>query len=104
MSGAAALSPMLNGAVLVTGGLLVPPYLFDYDLVLLAIPIAILAWDGVQRGWLRHEREVLVAAWLAPLAAPGIAEWSGAPVAVLCLLALFAVAVRRAWLFRPAPN
>jgi hypothetical protein len=89
-------SAMLNGAVLVTGGLIVPPYLFDYDLALLAIPIAILAWDGVQRGWLRHEREVLVAAWLAPLAAPGIAEWSGAPVAILCLVALFATAVRRA--------
>ena len=81
-----------------------PPYLFDYDLVLLAIPIAILAWDGVQRGWLRHEREVLVAAWLAPLAAPGIAAWSGAPVAVLCLLALFAVAVRRAWAFQARSN
>lgn len=97
-------SPMLNGAVLVTGGLLVPPYLFDYDLALLAIPIAILAWDGVERGWLRHEREVLAAAWLMPLAAPGIAEWLGAPVAILCLVALFAVAVRRAAAFQARCN
>jgi alpha-1,2-mannosyltransferase len=95
-------SLILNGAVLVSGGLLVPPYLFDYDLALLAIPIAILAWDGVRRGWLRHEREVLAAAWLAPLAAPGIAAWLGAPVAVLCLLALFAIAVRRATNFDQA--
>jgi hypothetical protein len=92
-------SLLLNGAVLVVGTLLIPPYLFDYDLALLAIPIAILGWDGVKRGWLRYEREVLVAAWLTPLAAPGIAEWLGVPLANLCLVALFAVAVRRALTF-----
>jgi hypothetical protein len=93
-------SLVLNGAVLAAGGMLVPPYLFDYDLALLAIPIAILAWDGVQRGWLPHEREVLAVAWLSPMAAPAIAQWLGAPVAVLCLLALFVVAARRAVQFR----
>ena len=34
--------------------------------------------------------------WLTPLVAPGIADRTGTPVAVLCLLALFATAVRRA--------
>jgi Glycosyltransferase family 87 len=87
---------LLAAAVLTSGAVLVPPYLFDYDLALLAIPLAILAWDGVQRGWLPWEREVLVAAWLLPLVGPGFTEATGVPVAAPCLLALFAVAVRRA--------
>ena len=91
----------LRGAVLVTGALLMPPYLFDYDLALLAIPIAILAWEGLQRGWLQYEREILFAAWLTPLAAPGIAEHLGIPLAWPILLLLFVVAVRRA---RAAPQ
>jgi hypothetical protein len=91
----------LRGAVLVIGALLMPPYLFDYDLALLAIPIAILAWDGLQRGWRPYEREILVAAWLTPLAAPGIAEHLGIPLAWPILLSLFVVAVRRAR--NPAP-
>jgi hypothetical protein len=86
----------LRGAVLVAGALLMPPYLFDYDLALLAIPIAILAWDGLQRGWRPYEREILVAAWLTPLAAPGIAEHLGIPLAWPILIVLFVVAVRRA--------
>jgi len=86
----------LKGAVLVAGAVLVPPYLFDYDLVLLAIPIAILAWHGLERGWHTYEREILVAAWLTPMVAPSLAEFAGAPVAVLILVALFAVAMRNA--------
>jgi hypothetical protein len=86
----------LRGAVLVVGALLMPPYLFDYDLALLAIPIAILVWDGLQHGWNPYEREVLLAAWLTPLAAPGIAEHLGIPLAFPVLLALFAAAARRA--------
>ena len=86
----------LRGAVLVTGALLVPPYLFDYDLAILAIPIAILAGEGLRHGWRPFERQVLLAAWLTPLAAPGIAEHLGLPLAFAVLLALFAFSVRRA--------
>ncbi len=35
---------VLKAAVLVAGAPLAPPYVFDYDLVILAIPIAIIAW------------------------------------------------------------
>ncbi len=89
-------NPLLAAAVLTSGAVLVPPYLFDYDLALLAIPVAIIAWDGVQRGWLPWEREVLLAAWLLPLVAPGFTEATGVPVATPCLVALMAIAVRRA--------
>lgn len=57
----------LRGAALTTATLLVSPYLFDYDLVWLALPIAWLARLGFEGGWLSGEREVLVAVWLLPL-------------------------------------
>jgi hypothetical protein len=86
----------LCAATLVCAALLVPPYLFDYDLTLLAIPIAILAWDGVQHGWRPGERMVLVLAWLAPLSGLLNLQKTGIPFVSLCLIALFFVAVRRA--------
>lgn len=89
----------LGGAVLVCGSLMISPYLFDYDLALLALPIALLAWDGYQRGWLKGEREILVVAWLSPVVAPAIATATGVQLGTLCLGALFFVAVRRAQLF-----
>lgn len=86
----------LAAAVLVSGALVATPYAFDYDLVLLAVPVALLARDGIERGWLPGDREVLLAAWLAPLLSPVIAHASGIQLGWLCLVALFGVAVRRA--------
>ena len=45
----------LRAAVLVTGSLLVTPYMFDYDFAILAIPVALIAMDGYTRGWLPYE-------------------------------------------------
>ncbi len=92
----------LGMAVLVVGATLVPPYLFDYDLAILAVPLALLAWDGVERGWRAYEREVMVAAWLTPLVAPILGEHTNIPLASMALVALFAVAVRRALAAAPA--
>jgi len=89
----------LAAAVLVSGALVATPYVFDYDLVLLAVPIALLARDGCEQGWLPGDREVLVAAWLMPLLSPVIAHASGVQLGWLCLVALFAVALRRAIAF-----
>jgi alpha-1,2-mannosyltransferase len=88
------------GAILAAGALLATPYVFDYDLVLLAIPIALLARDGIERGWLPGEREVLVAAWLTPLLFPVIAAATGIQLGWVSLFAVFAVAVRRACVLR----
>ena len=86
----------LCAATLVCATLLMPPYLFDYDLTLLAVPIAILAWDGVQHGWRRGERTILILAWLAPLSGVLALQQAGIPAGSLCLVALLCVAVRRA--------
>jgi hypothetical protein len=57
----------LRGAALMTATFLVTPYAFFYDLVWLAFPIAWLALDGLRNGWLRGERELLIAAWMLPM-------------------------------------
>lgn len=93
----------LCAAVLVCAALLMPPYLFDYDLTLLAVPIAILAWDGVQHGWRRGERTILVLAWLAPSSGLLALQQAGIPAGSLCVVALLCVAVRRA-LMAAAPE
>jgi len=86
----------LRAAVLVTGSLLVTPYVFDYDYALLAIPLALLAMDGHVRGWLPYEREVLALTWVMPLIAVGLADSIGIQIGPFCIAALFAIAARRA--------
>lgn len=83
-------------AALIAGTPLMSPYVFDYDLALLAVPIAILAWDGVARGWHAGEREILVAAFFAPALVSSIGYATTLQVGPLFLAALFAMAVRRA--------
>ncbi|MDX1574890.1 MAG: glycosyltransferase family 87 protein [Kiloniellales bacterium] len=86
----------LAAAVLTSGALLVSPHVNDHDLALLAVPIALIAWHAQQVGWLRGEREILAIAWLAPVITAIIAEPTRLQVGFLCLLALFALAVKRA--------
>ena len=57
----------LRYAALMSGSLLVSPYVFDYDQVWLAFPIAWLTKRGLDHGWNRWEREVLVFAWACPI-------------------------------------
>jgi hypothetical protein len=86
----------LKAAALMTGTLLISPYLFDYDLVWLAFPIAWTTVHALEHGWLRWEREVLAAAWLAPLVAPQIASATAVQAGPLVTAALFVAIVQRA--------
>ncbi len=63
--GAAALE--LKAAALVAADLLVSPYLFDYDLILLILPIAWLAARALARGWLPGEKIMLAYPVAQPL-------------------------------------
>jgi hypothetical protein len=61
----------LSWATLVSATLLVPYYIFDYELALLAIPLAILISDMAQRGATRNEKlAVLAFAVLSGVTAP----------------------------------
>lgn len=80
----------LRSALLAVALLMISPYGFDYDLVILALPIALAALDGIRNGWMPGMRTVLVAAYFAPLILPGIAEKTSLQLMPLVLLALFA--------------
>lgn len=43
------------------------PYMFEYELMLLAIPLIFLAKDAMLHGWLKLERETLALTWAFPL-------------------------------------
>ena len=86
----------LSAAVLTSGALLVSPHVNDHDLALLAVPIALIAWHGHQEGWLRGEREILVLAWLTPVLTALVADPTHLQAGLPCLLAIFALAAKRA--------
>ena len=85
----------LRGATLMTATFLISPYVFDYDLVWLAFPIAWLALIGLREGWLKGEREVLVAAWISPLLMAPLATAFSVQIGPFVLGALLWVTVRR---------
>jgi len=85
----------LRAAALVTATLLITPYMMDYDLVMLALPIAWLASEGRRSGYLPWEKSLLVFAWLLPLFARTLAGKAMIPIAPLVMLLLLADIVRR---------
>jgi len=79
----------LRGSAFVLATLLVSPHYFDYDLLWLALPLVWLGKRGIEHGWLRGERELLVIAWLLPITGPTLATITGLqamPLVVLILL------------------
>ena len=90
----------LRAAVLCIAMLLVPPYLYDYDLAFLGIAIAWLGIHGCRNGWLPGERELLVMLWLLPLYGLLAGEWVGIQLMPLGLVLALALAVWRVKLER----
>jgi hypothetical protein len=78
----------LRGAALVTGTLMATPYVLDYDMVMLALPIAFMTAIGLKDGFLRWEKIILAAAFLLPLLSRITGKFIGIPLApvVMCLL------------------
>jgi alpha-1,2-mannosyltransferase len=93
--------PRIAKAVLALGTLLATPYLFDYDLVVLAVPGAFLAAVGAERGFRPWEASILALAWLAPLVSRNLAATIDLPIGLLAMLALFAALARRVVASRP---
>ncbi len=85
-----------KAATLLSGSLLMTPYLLDYDLMLFAPAVAFLAHDALRDGWRRHEPVALTAIFLAPLVARPLAEATMIPLGLIATLALFACALARA--------
>ncbi len=85
----------LKGAALATGSLLVTPYVLDYDLMLLALPLAWLTVEGLRTQFLNWERITLFTIWLLPLLSREIGML-GVPIAPAALLLFLVVILRRA--------
>jgi alpha-1,2-mannosyltransferase len=92
----------VRATALVAGTFMVSPYVYIYDTVWLAIPIALLTAKAVRDGWLRWEREILCFAWIFPAAAEMSGYFLHAIIGPLMFAFLLFVAIRRACLLRNA--
>jgi hypothetical protein len=79
---------------LVLGILLFTPFSYSYDLVLLAIPLAWLGWEGYTKKWLPGEQMLLVLGWTMPFMAI-IGSQLKVQLAPLIVVALFLLVWRR---------
>lgn len=85
--------PFVRGSATVVGTFLTTPYAADYDLAVLAFPIAWMAVLGLQHGWLRGDRNLLVATWILPMVAAPIALLTHVTVVPF----LMALLLRQLW-------
>jgi hypothetical protein len=76
----------LKAAALCIATLLATPYSLDYDMMLLAPAIALLAVDGIARGFSPYHKTALVALWLVPLIARSVAQATLVPVGTIAML------------------
>lgn len=86
----------LKAAALAAGSLLATPYVLDYDMVVLALPIAFVAAHGLDKGFRDYEISILAAAWVAPLIARSIAGALSLPIGLVAMSALYALIIARA--------
>ena len=88
-----------RSAALCLGILLSTPYCLDYDLMVLAPAIALMAARGLKQGFAPYEKTLLAALWLVPAVTRVVAAETMIPLAVpsmLCTFAMIAYRVLRA--------
>ncbi len=78
-------------AMLVTASMLCTPYLMDYDLVCLGVPMAWLASCGVRRGWRPWEKSLLALLYVLPVVVRHVNIELGVPVGPVALAGMMAV-------------
>ncbi len=94
-----------EGPAMVMAALLASPFLLDYDLTLLAIPLAWIAREGLRSGFAPGEKSVLAFAYVLPLFSRIVAGSLGLPVAPLAIAASFYFLLKRgAAPANPAPS
>ncbi len=83
-------------AVTTVATLVATPWSLDYDLVVLAGPLAWVAGEALRTGWLPWEKITLLSAYVLPLLTRNIAADTRLDPAPVVLLALLLVVARRA--------
>ena len=79
-----------------TAALLASPFLLDYDLTLLALPLCFLFREGLRSGFRPHEKLACVAAFALPAFSRELAYQLHLPLAPLVVAAVLALLARRA--------
>jgi hypothetical protein len=83
-------------AAMAPAAMLCTPYVWDYDLVCLSVPMAWLAGSGALQGWGDWEKTVLAVLYVAAAAGRMINLNLGLPLVPLLVAALLLLIVRRA--------
>ena len=89
---------VLKAATLSAATLIATPYAFDYDLAAVAIPVAFLARDQIDRGLLRGEQTVMIALFIGSLSI--LPSAGRAPIGAPVMLALLYLILRRVLHYR----
>ena len=99
------LAPLARGAAICAAAPLISPYLFDYDLAILAVPIAWMVRQAEADGcFLPWEKFVLLAAFTAPLLARPVAMRFALPIGPVITASLFFIVLRRAAMWEASPS
>lgn len=86
-----------EGAAMAAATFLISPFMLDYDLALLIIPLAWLAGQGITRGFMPWEKSLLLAAFILPAMARPLATAIHLPLTpLITALVLTLVATRAA--------
>ena len=86
----------IKSAALVTASMMFTPYILDYDLTALALPIAWLAAAGLRDGFMRWEKIILLTAWLLPLFSRMTGQFLHVPLSPAVIALLLFIILRRA--------
>jgi hypothetical protein len=84
-----------EGATLATASLLATPFLLDYDLMLLAIPLAWITREARKSVWLTWEKSILFAVFILPFVSRAIAGYVGIPIGPPVIFAMLLILARR---------
>lgn len=85
----------VQAAVLVCASYLGTPYTLDYDMMILAVAIALLVAHGLSSGFAPWQKTTLALLWIVPLVARSIAQVSLIPIGVLTIILALAVTLHR---------
>jgi hypothetical protein len=84
-----------EGAALAAAALVCSPYLVDYDLAILGLPLAWALAEALRTGFMPWEKLLLLAGYMLPIVSHGLAASLRVPVAPFVLCAILALVVRR---------
>jgi hypothetical protein len=83
------------GALVACATCLTTPFLLDYDLTLLIVPIAVVFDEAAESGFRPYEKATLLAAYLLAGFARPLAEYAHLPLSPLIVAALMSIVARR---------